>query len=218
MQRSFVTTTAGSSLLAGIVTAIRGTGYTLPPSGAVAGIYAAVDASRGVWKAPANVSLNAVSSVTKMTEDELGGLNIDPQSGKSINAIRLFRGQGILVYGARTLSGNDNEWRYVPVRRLFIMVEESVKKATEPMVFEPNDANTWLKIKGMIESFLFGLWRDGALAGAKPDDAFFVKVGLGQTMTAQDVLEGRLIVEIGMAAVRPAEFVILKFSHLLQSS
>ena len=209
---------ASSKVMADVRDAIRATGYTLPPCGAIAGVYASVDASRGVWKAPANVSINGVASVIKMTTDELDDLNISASTGKSINAIRLFRGQGILVYGARTLAGNDNEWRYVPVRRLFNMVEESVKKATEPFVFEPNDANTWLRIKNMIENFLFTLWRDGALAGAVPTDAFYVKVGLGQTMTAQDILNGFLYIEIGMAAVRPAEFVVLKFSHKLQES
>ena len=93
------------------------------------------------------------------------------------------------------------------------MVEESVKKATEPFVFEPNDANTWTKVRAMIENFLVLQWRDGALMGSKPDEAFFVRVGLGETMTALDILEGRMIVEIGMAVVRPAEFIILRFSH-----
>ncbi|MGB3464673.1 MAG: phage tail sheath C-terminal domain-containing protein [Cyclobacteriaceae bacterium] len=139
-------------------------------------------------------------------------------SGKSINVIRNFVGKGTLVWGARTLAGNDNEWRYVPVRRLYICVEESVKKATEIVVFEPNDANTWLRVKTMIENFLTTLWRDGALAGASTDEAFFVNIGLGKTMTAQDILEGKMNVEIGMAAVRPAEFIILKFSHKLQES
>jgi hypothetical protein len=206
-----------SKVITSAISAIRSTGYTLPPSGAMAGVYASVDAARGVWKAPANVSLAAVTSVAKMRDTELDDLNVNT-TGKSINAIREFRGQGILVYGARTLAGNDNEWRYVPVRRLFIMVEESVKKATEPYVFEANDARTWLNVKSMIENFLTGIWRDGGLAGAVPQDAFFVKVGLGQTMTAQDILEGKMIIEIGMAAVRPAEFVILKFSHKLQES
>ena len=190
----------------------------LPPSAAIAGVYAAVDRDRGVWKAPANVGLTGVlkPSVT-ITSEEQESLNVDT-SGKSINAIRAFTGKGILVWGSRTLAGNDNEWRYVPVRRLFIMVEESIKKATEFVVFEPNDANTWLRVKTMIENFLLNIWKDGALAGAVPKDAFFVKVGINQTMTAQDILEGKLIIEIGMAAVRPAEFIILKFSHKLQES
>jgi uncharacterized protein len=209
-----------SKIFSGAVAAIRDTGYTLPPSGAMAGAYAATDSNRGVWKAPANLSLTAVASVArKMQDSELDDLNVpNDGQGKSINAIRFFRGKGILVYGARTLAGNDNEWRYVPVRRLFIMVEESVKKATEQMVFEPNDANTWQRVRAMIGNFLTGLWRDGALVGASPEDAFFVKCGLGETMSAQDILEGKLIVEIGMAAVRPAEFIILKFSHKMQES
>ncbi len=192
---------------------------TLYPSSSMAGIYARVDRDRGVWKAPANVSLTRVSepSVLVTHEDQME-LNVDPNTGKSINAIRKFSGKGTLVWGARTLAGNDNEWRYVPVRRFFIFIEQSIKKATEPVVFEPNDANTWSKVRGMIENFLTNLWRDGAIAGATPADAFFVKVGLGETMSAQDILEGRLIVEIGVAAVRPAEFIILRFMHKLQES
>jgi len=191
----------------------------LPPSGAIAGIYARVDRNRGVWKAPANVSLNSViKPIVKITNETQEELNVDPTTGKSINAIRSFTGKGTLVWGARTLAGNDNEWRYVPTRRLFIFVEESIKKATEFVVFEPNTANTWVRVKAMIENFLTGIWRDGALAGATTNDAFFVKIGLGETMTSQDVLEGRLIVEIGLAAVRPAEFIILRFMHKLQES
>ncbi|WP_372772011.1 phage tail sheath family protein [Mangrovibacterium sp.] len=191
----------------------------LSPCGSVAGIYARVDRDRGVWKAPANVGVRSVvGPVTKITHEQQESLNVDASTGKSINAIRVFTGKGTLVWGARTLAGNDNEWRYVPVRRLYIFIEESVKKATEFVVFEPNDANTWLRTKTMIENFLTTLWRVGALAGAKTNEAFFVKVGLGETMTAQDILEGRMIIEIGMAAVRPAEFIILKFSHKMQES
>ncbi len=190
----------------------------MPPSSSMAGIYAAVDRSRGVWKAPANVSLRSVVEPTvKITNSQQDGLNVD-STGKSINAIRSFAGKGILVWGARTLAGNDNEWRYISVRRFFNMAEESIKKATEGFVFEPNDANTWVKVRSMIENFLSLQWRAGALAGAKPEDAYFVKVGLGSTMTALDILEGRMNVEIGMAVVRPAEFIILKFSHKMQES
>lgn len=191
----------------------------LPPSGAVAGVYAAVDRDRGVWKAPANVSLNAViSPAVKISQEQQGEYNVDVNAGKSINIIRSFPGKGVLVWGARTLAGNDNEWRYVNVRRFFNFVEESTKKATEQFVFEPNDANTWVKIQAMIENFLTTLWRQGALQGIKPEHAFYVAVGLGKTMTALDILEGRLIVEIGMAVVRPAEFIILKFSHKMAES
>jgi len=192
---------------------------TLSPAATIAGVYASVDNARGVWKAPANVSLNYVSSLTdQVSDDEQDLLNVDTQAGKSINAIRSFTGKGNLVWGARTLAGNDNEWRYISVRRFFNMVEESAKKAIEALVFEPNDANTWTKIQGMIENYLLTLWREGALQGAKPEHAFYVSVGLGKTMTAQDILEGRLYVEIGMAAVRPAEFIILRFSHMMAQS
>jgi uncharacterized protein len=189
-----------------------------PPSGAVAGIYALTDRTRGVWKAPANVSLRGViAPASKLTDQEQGSLNIH-ESGKSINAIRAFTGKGILVWGARTLAGNDNEWRYINVRRFFNFVEESTRKASEPFVFESNDANLWVRIRAMIENFLTLQWRQGALAGATTKEAFYVRVGLNETMTAQDILEGRLIVEIGMAAVRPAEFIVLRFSHKMQES
>ncbi|MBZ4043743.1 phage tail sheath C-terminal domain-containing protein [Flavobacterium hibisci] len=192
---------------------------TLPPSSAVAGIYARVDSNRGVWKAPANVGINYVIKPTiKITNGDQDNLNIDTVAGKSINAIRSFTGKGTLIWGSRTLAGNDNEWRYVPVRRFFNMAEESIKKATEQFVFEPNDANTWVRVRAMIENFLILQWRAGALAGAKPEQAFYVRIGLGQTMSALDILEGRMIVEIGMAVVRPAEFIILRFSHKMQES
>lgn len=202
-----------------IVNAIRKKGVILPPSGAMVGVYAAVDSNRGVWKAPANVSLTAVKGpVVNITHEDQQSLNVDVDAGKSINAIRTFTGKGTMVWGARTLAGNDKEWRYVPVRRFFNMAEESIKKATEQFVFEPNDGNTWVRVRAMIENFLILQWRAGALAGAKPEHAFYVKVGLGQTMTAQDILDGYMNVEIGMAVVRPAEFIILKFSHKMQES
>jgi phage tail sheath protein FI len=200
-----------------VKTALGDQRVVLPPSAAIAGVYASVDRDRGVWKAPANVSLAAViGPVAKVNNDVQEGLNVDPEAGKSINAIRAFSGKGTLVWGARTLAGNDNEWRFISVRRLFNMIEESSRKATGFAVFEPNDLTTWLKVKGTIESFLYSLWERGALAGATPDKAYFVHVGLGKTMTTQDVLEGRMIVEIGVAAVRPAEFIVLRFTHKLQ--
>lgn len=191
----------------------------LPSGGAVAGIYAKTDNDRGVWKAPANVSLSAViSPAVKISHEQQAEYNVDVNAGKSINIIRSFTGKGTLVWGARTLAGNDNEWRYVNVRRFFNFVEESVKKATEQFVFEPNDANTWVKVQAMIENFLNTLWRQGALQGIKPEHAYYVAVGIGKTMTALDILEGRMIIEIGMAAVRPAEFIILRFSHKMAES
>ena len=188
----------------------------LYPSSSMAGVYARVDSTRGVWKAPANVGLRSVKAPSVLiTDAQQEGLNVDSASGKSINAIRVFEGRGLLAWGARTLDGNSNEWRYINVRRLFLFVEQSTKNASQFVVFEPNSANTWNRLKGMISNFLTNLWRDGGLVGATTEEAFFVRVGLGETMTTQDVLEGRMIVEIGLAASRPAEFIILRFSHFI---
>ncbi|MEP7144503.1 MAG: phage tail sheath C-terminal domain-containing protein [Ferruginibacter sp.] len=187
----------------------------LPASAALAGIYAQVDNSRGVWKAPANVNIvTAIRPQYLITSKEQEDLNVDAAAGKSINVIRSFPGRGpAIVWGARTLAGNDNEWRYIPVRRYFNMVEESVKNGTEQFVFEPNDTNTWIRVKSMIQNFLTQQWKAGALMGTSTKEAFFVHVGLGETMTEIDVWEGRMIIEIGQAVVRPAEFVILRFMH-----
>jgi phage tail sheath protein FI len=188
----------------------------LYPSSSMAGVYTRVDNTRGVWKAPANVGLRSVKAPSILiTDSEQEILNVDSVSGKSINAIRNFEGRGLLVWGARTLDGNSNEWRYINVRRLFLFVEQSTRNASQFVVFEPNSAVTWNRVKGMISNFLTNLWRDGGLVGATPTEAFFVKVGLGETMVTQDVLEGRMIVEIGLAASRPAEFIILRFSHFI---
>lgn len=198
---------------------LRDIPLVLPPSAAMAGIFAQVDNDRGVWKAPANVSVaGVVKPVIEFSKSDLDALNVDPVAGKSVNAIRPFIGKGTLVWGARTLAGNDNEWRYVPVRRFFIFAEESIGKATDQFTFEPNDANTWVKLQAMIENFLTTQWRAGALQGIKPEHAFYVAVGLGKTMTALDILEGRLIVEVGLAVVRPAEFIVLRFSHKMAES
>lgn len=191
----------------------------LPPSGAIAGLYTRIDNTKGVWKAPANESLlSVVKPNLAISSREQEGLNIDSNSGKSINAIRSFPGFGTLVWGARTMNGNDNEWKYISIRRFFNMVEESVKKSSQWAVFEPNTISTWIKIQAMIENYLFLKWRDGALAGNKPEQAYYVRVGLGTTMTSVDILEGRMNVEIGMAVARPAEFIVLKFTQLMQQS
>ena len=194
-------------------TALDRLSVPLPPSPAVAGVYATVDRTRGVFKAPANVSLASIRGPMVDIDDDLNEWMTVHPSGKSVNAIRAFTGRGTLVWGARTLDGNSTEWRYVNVRRFFNMVEESTKKATVQFVTRPNTAATWSRVRAMIENFLIDQWRGGALAGATPDEAFYVRVGLGTTMTAQDVLEGRMNVEIGMAVLRPAEFSVLRFSR-----
>jgi len=199
--------------------AIESKKVVMTPSSAMAGVYAKVDSTSGVWKSPANVGLNFVQEPKiKISHEDQENLNVDAAAGKSINAIRTFTGKGTLVWGARTLDGNSNEWRYISVRRFFNMVEESVKKATERFVFEPNTANTWIRVQTMIENFLNQQWQDGALAGSKPEEAYYVSVGLNKTMSAQDILEGRMVIEVGMAAVRPAEFIVLRFSHKLQEA
>lgn len=190
----------------------------LPPSAAMAGIYTMVDNTRGVWKAPANVSLAGVTSpAVSITHDEQEDLNVTTQ-GKSINAIRAFIGEGTLVWGARTLDGNSLDWRYVNVRRTMIMLEESIKLATKAYVFENNDSNTWVTIKSMIGNFLNGIWKQGGLAGTSPGDAFSVFVGLGETMTPEDILEGILRVTVLVALIRPAEFIEITFQQQMQKS
>jgi phage tail sheath protein FI len=184
----------------------------------MAGVYTMVDNTRGVWKAPANVSLSAVSAPSvNITHEEQEDLNVNT-AGKSINAIRTFIGEGTLVWGARTLDGNSLDWRYINVRRTMIMLEESVRLATKAYVFEPNTANTWVTIKSMISNFLTGVWKRGGLAGSSPDDAFSVHVGLGETMTAEDILEGILRVTVLVALSRPAEFIEITFQQQMQKS
>ena len=190
----------------------------LPPSASMAGVYTAIDNSRGVWKAPANVSINAVHSpsVTISTEDQ-EGLNVNIQ-GLSINAIRNVAGEGTLVWGARTLNGNSLDWRYINVRRTMIMLEESIRLATKAYVFEPNEQNTWLMIKNILENFLTQVWKQGGLAGSSPDDAFSVRIGLGETMTGNDILEGILRISVLVAITRPAEFIEILFQQKMQKS
>ncbi len=209
---------AASPLYGNLIKEIREQLNLLPPAAAMAGIYTMVDNTRGVWKAPANVSMNAVvTPAVNITHDEQEDLNVTTQ-GKSINAIRSFIGEGTLVWGARTLDGNSLDWRYVNVRRTMIMLEESIRLATKAYVFEPNTANTWVTIKSMIRNFLTGIWKRGGLAGASPDDAFSVNVGLGETMTSEDILEGILRVTVLVAISRPAEFIEITFQQQMQKS
>jgi phage tail sheath protein FI len=191
----------------------------LPAASAIAGVIATVDGSQGVWKAPANVGLISVQSGLLNIDDNLqDNMNVDAISGKSVNAIRFFTGQGVLVWGGRTLDGNSQDWRYINVRRTLIMIEQSVKLAARAYVFEANDANTWLNLKSTIENFLTGIWKQGGLAGAKASDAFSVYVGLGSTMTSQDILDGYLDIAVYVAVTHPAEFIEITFQQQLQKS
>ncbi len=218
IEQQETTLIANMPLYAEIVAKLAVSMNTVPPSGAIAGIYAKTDATRGVWKSPANVSINGIIGLTDDINDaNQEDMNIH-ETGKSINAIRKFTGKGFLVWGGRTLAGNSNDWRYVNVRRLANMIEESVKKACMQFVFEPNVSLTWVSVKGMIDNYLATLWKDGALAGSKTEHAFFVSIGLNETMSAQDILEGRMIVKVGYAPSRPAEFIILEFKQMQQKS
>lgn len=210
------------TLLQAIV-ALANTSVVLRASVAMAGIYARVDRDRGVWKAPANVELSGVADLVavsvKSNNKQVTSIRIDDVYNDKlvnarVNAVRAFTGRGHMVWGARTMAEpTDMNWLYVPVRRLFSTVERDVQDALRAVVFEPNSQPTWVSVHLAISQYLNRLWRQGALAGATPAESFFVRVGLNETMTADDVKQGRLIVRVGLAAVRPAEFIVLQLTQ-----
>ncbi|MEP0711842.1 MAG: phage tail sheath C-terminal domain-containing protein, partial [Algoriphagus sp.] len=207
-----------SKLYAALITSVRDMANLLPPSGAIAGLITAVDSMHGVWKAPANVSLSGVIGLPfHLTSDQQAPLTMDATTGKSINGIRSFPGKGILVWGARTLDGNNQEFKYISVRRTVIFIEQSCKLAMRAIVFEPNVLTTWNTISATIGNFLTSLWREGGLAGAKSEQAFYVACGLGKTMTAQDILDGKLVISIGVAITRPAEFTVITLKQQMST-
>ncbi len=179
----------------------------IPPSGSILGIYARTDNSRGVHKAPANeVVRSCIGLKCQFNREEQDILN-----PKGVNLIRDFSGQGIRVWGARTITSNAN-WKYINVRRLFIFIEETIKANTNWVIFEPNDEILWVRVKRTISDFLTGMWRNGALAGTSSDEAFFVNIGRS-TMTQDDIVNGRMICVIGVAPIKPAEFVIFRITQ-----
>ncbi|MDX1943681.1 MAG: phage tail sheath C-terminal domain-containing protein [Saprospiraceae bacterium] len=207
---------AVSALYKSIIKTIQRKMNLLPPSGGVAGVYCMVDNNVGVFQSPANTSIISVVEPfvnLNNTEQEFLNVSID---GKSVNAIRSFPGKGVLIWGARTLDGNSQEWLYVNVRRTAIFIEQSVKSAIEAYVFEPNDANTWTNIRSLITNFLIGVWKMGALAGAKPENAFAVNIGLGTTMTSVDIMNGILRINVMVAIIRPAEFIVITLEQKMQ--
>lgn len=188
-----------------------------PPSAIMAGIWTRSDVLNGVWNAPANFALSSVvAPLYNMNDDEQGGFNL-PLNGQAINVFRAQPGRGTVVWGARTLDGNSNDYRYIQVRRTLIYVEQSIKTALQGYVFAANDSTTWVTVSAAISSFLTSLWRSGGLMGAKPDEAFTVQVGLGSTMTAQDVLNGYMIVSVTLQMIHPAEFIELTFTQMMNS-
>ncbi|WP_455872286.1 phage tail sheath family protein [Serratia proteamaculans] len=183
----------------------------IPPSAAVAGLYCVNDRTRGVWKAPANIALKGGVSPLFNISDELQG---DYTSGDltTLNMIRRFNNGSPLVWGARTSLDTD-EWRYISVRRLFNSAERDIQHTMQSVMFEPNSQPTWERVRSAITNYLYSLWKQGGLSGAKPEEAFFVQIGKDITMTEEDINAGKMIVQVGMAAVRPAEFIILQFTQ-----
>ncbi len=183
----------------------------VPPSGYVMGVIARTDNQRGVFKAPANERVQSIVGLTtNFTQGQQDLLNPN-----SVNLIRSFPGRGTRIWGARNLT-EDTMWRYVNVRRTFLFVENSIDRGTQWVVFEPNNAATWLRVRVSVENFLNQLWRSGGLQGASPDEAYRVAVGRGVTMTQTDIDLGLLIIEVAIAVVRPAEFVVFRISHKLE--
>jgi phage tail sheath protein FI len=181
---------------------------TVPPCGHVAGVWARTDAARGVWKAPANEVCRGVARLEmEVTDGEQGLLNPE-----QVNCIRSFGSNGIRIWGARTLASTDQSWRYINVRRLFIFIEESIRRGTQWVVFEPNDSDLWARVRRTVGSFLRGLWMQGALVGATPEQAFFIRCDESNNPQSS-VDEGKLVVDVGIAPVKPAEFVIFRISQ-----
>ena len=209
---------AMSPLYERVMTQLFDTLSILPPSGGIAGVYTRIDQEMGVFKAPANIGLVSVlEPVVHLSNRDQEDLN-GPLDGKAINTIRSFPDRGVLIWGARTLDGNNEDWRYINVRRTMIMLEQSIKAATDAFVFSPNDASTWSTLKSMIENFLHNQWTMGALLGPSPSDAFRVNVGLGSTMTMEDMVQGVMRVMVMVSVVRPAEFNVLTFEQQMQKS
>ena len=190
----------------------------LPPSAALAGAYTMVDVKASVAQSPANISLGSVVSPSvNINSDTQEDLNM-PLNGKAVNAIRSFQGKGTLVWGARTLEGNSKDYRYVSVRRTMIFLEQSIKFAAQAFVFAPNNATTWSTLRATVANFLTNQWSSGLLAGQSTDDAFSVEIGLGSTMTPNDILDGVLKMTIKVAITRPAEFIVITFEQQQQKS
>ncbi len=188
----------------------------IAPAAGMAGIYTTVDNNQGVWVAPANISIQSTISPSIKIDSATQEILNAPINGKSICAIRAFTGMGNLVWGARTLDGNSNDWRYINIRRTIIYIEQSIREAAKAYVFAPNDAGTWINVKSMISSFLTGLWKQGGLVGSTPTDAFSVHVGLGSTMTPEDILNGIMHVAVRVAVSHPAEFIEITFQQEMQ--
>lgn len=194
------------------------TGKPLPPSGALLGIWTANDAERGVWNAPANVPVAGVSAPEFLLNDfDAGQLNV-PVNGRAFCPLLVHIGSpDTMVWGARTMDGNSEDFRYIEIRRTLNYIEESIKTSLQSYVFAANDATTWKTVVAAISNFLQTIWTQGGLLGATASDAFTVECGLGSTMTAQDILNGYMIIAVTVQMIHPAEFIELTFTQTMGS-
>jgi hypothetical protein len=207
---------AALPLLAQMKLAVAARESLLPSAPALAGVMTYVDATRGVWNAPANVSLSAVRAPSFRVDSAQQEAINAPVDGKAVNALREFVGRGTVVWGGRTLDGNSNDYRYIQVRRTLIYIEQSIKAALRQFAFAPNTGQTWAAVTSMVSGFLTTVWSRGGLMGATPAEAFSVQCGLGSTMTGQDILDGYMIVQVTLQMVRPAEFIELTFKQKME--
>ncbi len=210
-KESHDTLLGASDLYRSILASLPAPSLLFPPSASIAGVMAQTDATRGVWKAPAGLEVRNIAGFAQNLTDAAEVVLNPPGSAVHVNSLRTFEGRGHLVWGARTLDGGDTDYRYVSVRRVALMLQTSITAGLQWVVFEPNDEPLWKSVRRDVSAFLDQMFRSGALQGTRQEEAFYVRVGLGETMTQSDLDNGRLVCEVGVAPLRPAEFVILRF-------
>lgn len=199
-----------------LIQAVAERANVLPPSGAMAGIYAKTDQEAGVWAAPANVTVEGVSNLCVAINDVQQSYYLGTAEGKSVNVIRLFPALGVRVWGARTLDNSADGSQYISVKRTLIMLEQTILLAARQYVFEPNNAQTWAALKSDVTALLTNIWSAGGIIGNRPEDAFQVDIDLGTTMSATDITEGNMNLQVKLALIRPGEFFIISVRQEMQ--